>query len=124
MHDFGDIVRTCCSNLAEDDVSIEKMVLNIDIFQVLITNYQQAFGDKLSLLERESLLVGAKLLPFIMGTRFLTDYLNGDKSYTDNWIVIPIVEGSSPFSHPILFFKTSAFKLKASEKSPNIIRPF
>ncbi len=81
MHDFGDMVRTCCSNLAEDDVNIEKMELNIDIFQVLITNYQQAFGDKLSLLERESLLVGAKLLPFIMGTRFLTDYLNGDKYF-------------------------------------------
>ncbi len=81
MHDFGDMIRTCCSNLAEDDASTEKMVLNIDIFQALISNYQQAFGDKLSQLERESLLVGAKLLPFIIGMRFLTDHLNGDKYF-------------------------------------------
>jgi hypothetical protein len=29
-------------------------------------------------LEKDSLIVGAKLLPFIIGIRFLTDYLNGD----------------------------------------------
>ena len=81
MHDFGDMVRTCCSNLAEDALNTEKMELNIDVFQALITNYQQAFGDNLSLLERQSLLVGAKLLPFIIGTRFLTDHLNGDKYF-------------------------------------------
>jgi Ser/Thr protein kinase RdoA (MazF antagonist) len=81
MHDFGDMVRTCCSNLAEDDAGTEGMVFNIDIFKALITNYVRAFGDKLSLLERQSLIVGAKLLPFIIATRFLTDHLNGDKYF-------------------------------------------
>lgn len=82
MHDFGDMVRTCCSNLAEDDTNSEKMVLKYDIFAALIQNYQQAFGNKLTALEKESLLVGAKLLPFIIGTRFLTDHLNGDNYFT------------------------------------------
>lgn len=81
MHDFGDMVRTCCSNLAEDDTATDKMVLKLDIFEALIVNYQKAFGDKMTLLERESLIVGAKLLPFIIGTRFLTDHLNGDKYF-------------------------------------------
>jgi Ser/Thr protein kinase RdoA (MazF antagonist) len=81
MHDFGDMVRTCCSNLAEDDTSSEKMVLKLDIFEALITNYQKTFGNKLTALEKESLIVGAKLLPFIIGTRFLTDHLNGDKYF-------------------------------------------
>lgn len=82
MHDFGDMVRTCCSNLAEDDTNSEKMIFKFDIFAALITNYQQAFGNKLTKLEKESLLIGAKLLPFIIGTRFLTDYLNGDHYFT------------------------------------------
>jgi len=82
MHDFGDMVRTCCSNLAEDDTNSEKMIFKFDIFAALISNYQQTFGDKLSALEKESLLVGAKLLPFIVGTRFLTDHLNGDNYFT------------------------------------------
>jgi Ser/Thr protein kinase RdoA (MazF antagonist) len=81
MHDFGDMVRTCCSNLAEDDAGTEEMVFNIDIFEALITNYVRAFGSKISLLERQSLIVGTKLLPFIIGTRFLTDHLNGDKYF-------------------------------------------
>lgn len=82
MHDFGDMVRTCCSNLAEDDTNSEKMVFKFDIFSALISNYQQAFGNKLTYLERESLIIGAKLLPFIIGTRFLTDHLNGDNYFT------------------------------------------
>jgi Ser/Thr protein kinase RdoA (MazF antagonist) len=81
MHDFGDMVRTCCSNLAEDDTSTDKMYLKLDIFEALIQNYQKAFGDKLSTLEKDSLIVGAKLLPFIIGTRFLTDHLNGDNYF-------------------------------------------
>ena len=81
MHDFGDMVRTCCSNLAEDDTSSEKMVLKLDIFEALITNYQNAFADKMTALEKDSLIVGAKLLPFIIGTRFLTDHLNGDNYF-------------------------------------------
>jgi len=81
MHDFGDMVRTCCSNLAEDDTSSEKMILKLDIFEALITNYQNTFGNKLTALEKDSLIVGAKLLPFIIGTRFLTDHLNGDNYF-------------------------------------------
>jgi len=81
MHDFGDMVRTCCSNLAEDDTSAEKMALKLDIFEALITNYQNTFADKITDLEKDSLIVGAKLLPFIIGTRFLTDHLNGDNYF-------------------------------------------
>ena len=81
MHDFGDMVRTCCSNLAEDDTNNEKMVFKLDIFAALIRNYQETFGDGLTPLEKESLIIGAKLLPFIIGTRFLTDHLNGDNYF-------------------------------------------
>jgi Ser/Thr protein kinase RdoA (MazF antagonist) len=82
MHDFGDMVRTCCSNLAEDDTCIDKMVFDFDIFEALISNYQHVLKNKINALEKDSLIVGAKLLPFIMGTRFLTDHLNGDKYYS------------------------------------------
>lgn len=81
MHDFGDMVRTCCSNLDEDDNKIDKMVLKLDVFEALIQSYQQAFAHNITALEKESLIVGAKLLPFIVGMRFLTDYLNGDSYF-------------------------------------------
>ncbi|KGJ88882.1 phosphotransferase enzyme family protein [Colwellia psychrerythraea] len=81
MHDFGDMVRACCSNLSEDDTNINEMVIKLDIFEALIQSYQSAFGDKMTALEKDSLIVGAKLLPFSLGTRFLTDYLNGDNYF-------------------------------------------
>jgi hypothetical protein len=57
------------------------MVIKLDIFAALIQSYQNAFGNKMTALEKDSLIVGAKLLPFIIGTRFLTDYLNGDSYF-------------------------------------------
>ena len=81
MHDFGDMVRACCSNLAEDDSNIDDMEIKLDIFEALIQSYQNAFGNNISALEKDSLIVGAKLLPFSLGTRFLTDYLNGDSYF-------------------------------------------
>ena len=81
MHDFGDMVRTCCSNLAEDDPDIDKMVFKKDIFEILQINYEKGFLNSLSEIEKESMLLGAKVLPFIIGARFLTDYLNGDSYF-------------------------------------------
>ncbi|MCF6194704.1 MAG: hypothetical protein L3J46_10285, partial [Kangiellaceae bacterium] len=79
--DFGDMVRTCCSNLAEDDPNINKMVFKREIFDTLLVNYSQGFTHSLSEIEKESLQLGARLLPFIIGSRFLTDYLNGDRYF-------------------------------------------
>ena len=78
MHDFGDMVRTCCSNLAEDDTKLEQMTFKLDIFQALLAGYLQPLHLTMTTDELESLLLGARLLPFMIGIRFLTDYLNGD----------------------------------------------
>jgi len=78
MHDFGDMVRTCCGSLAEDALNIEDMTIKSDIFDNLLTGYLSGLDDDISDLERDSLLVGARLMPFIIGCRFLTDYLNDD----------------------------------------------
>ena len=81
MHDFGDMVRTCCSNLAEDGTSLENMALRLDIFSALSSGYVATFGEKLSDIEKESLVVGALLMPFMVAIRFLTDYIDGDNYF-------------------------------------------
>ncbi len=81
MHDFGDMVRTCCSNLPEDGKNIEDMSVRMDIFAVLIKAYIASFGNKITSLEQDSLIIGAQLLPFMIGVRFLTDYLDGDNYF-------------------------------------------
>jgi len=81
MHDFGDMVRTCCSNLPEDGKNIEDMSVRMEIFAALINSYIASFGNKMTSLEQESLIIGAQLLPFMIGVRFLTDYLDGDNYF-------------------------------------------
>jgi Ser/Thr protein kinase RdoA (MazF antagonist) len=81
MHDFGDMVRTCCSNLPEDDTDLASMTVRFDIYTALSQGYIEAFDDKMSELEQQSLAIGAQLLPFMIGVRFLTDYLDGDNYF-------------------------------------------
>jgi Ser/Thr protein kinase RdoA (MazF antagonist) len=81
MHDFGDMVRTCCSNLPEDGTDLANMAVRFDIYNALSQSYIEAFGDNISELEQQSLVIGAQLLPFMIGVRFLTDYLDGDNYF-------------------------------------------
>ena len=78
MNDFGDMVRTTCSSLSEDATDVENMTIKEDIYQALLSSYSNTLASSISKVELESLPIGAKLLPFIIAIRFLTDYLNED----------------------------------------------
>ena len=83
MHDFGDMVRTCCSNLPEDGTHLSQMIVRKDIFKALATGYISTLNKQMNPVEKDSLLVGALLIPFIMAIRFLTDYLDGDNYFAE-----------------------------------------
>ncbi|GLH71501.1 mucin desulfatase [Geothrix limicola] len=76
--DFGDMVRTACNPLAEDDPDTSRMVARGDMFEALASGYLQGTGGALLPVEREHLVVAGQLLTYECGTRFLTDYLLGD----------------------------------------------
>ncbi|MGI2259718.1 aminoglycoside phosphotransferase family protein [Shewanella sp. GXUN23E] len=78
MYDFGDMVRTFCSPEAEDSIALDKVVARPEIFGALATGYTQAMGEVLTDAERQSLWLGARIMPLMIGVRFLTDHLQGD----------------------------------------------
>jgi len=78
MNDFGDMVRTCCSNLPEDGEDLANMSVRMDVYEALAEGYVNAFSGNMTELELTSLSIGAQLLPFMIGIRFLTDFLDGD----------------------------------------------
>ena len=77
MNDFGDLVRTTCTNIDENNKNIADMVFQLDFFKVITTAYLNVFKNNITHSEKESLVVGAQLLPYMLAIRFLTDYLNG-----------------------------------------------
>lgn len=84
MYDFGDMVRTCSSAEAEDSTNLHKVIAREEIIKALYQGYMNAIGDKLTDKEKQSLWLGAKIMPLMIGIRFLTDYLNGDVYFSIN----------------------------------------
>jgi hypothetical protein len=80
-YDFGDAIRTIVNTAAEDEKDLEKIGVNMALFESFAQGFLHESIDGLNQKEIESLAYGCLLLPFIMGLRFLTDYLDGDNYY-------------------------------------------
>ena len=81
LYDFGDLVRTSTSLAAEDEQDLTKVSMEMPRFEAIVKGYLAAAGKFLNKTERENLILGGKYITLIIGTRFLTDYLNGDIYY-------------------------------------------
>jgi hypothetical protein len=79
--DFGDSVRTICSTTIEDDTNLKDTLFDINIFKALVTSFIAALEESITEPEIKMLPRTAAYMPFIMGLRMLTDYLNNDIYY-------------------------------------------
>ena len=78
LFDFGDMVRSFVSAAPEDDPDPERTRLRPGIFAALAAGWLEPLAGVLTAAEREHLLLGARLIILLIGTRFLTDHLRGD----------------------------------------------
>ncbi|MEN7549338.1 aminoglycoside phosphotransferase family protein [Rapidithrix thailandica] len=79
--DFGDAIRTSANTGAEDEADLSKVEMNITMFEAYAQGFLEQTQSALTPKEIELLPYSAKFMPFIMGLRFLTDYLDGDNYY-------------------------------------------
>lgn len=80
-YDFGDAVRTIINRAPEDEADLEKIELNLPLFEAYTRGYFEGSGSLLEAEEVNSLILGVLLLPYMQAVRFLTDYLEGDHYY-------------------------------------------
>ena len=78
MNDFGDSIRFGASTAAEDEQDLSKVSCDMDLFDLYAKGYIEGCGGKLTEKEIEMMPMGAKVMTFECGMRFLTDYLEGD----------------------------------------------
>lgn len=78
MHDFGDSIRFGASTAAEDEQDLDKVQCSMDLFEAYSKGYIEGCAGKLTKKEIELMPMGAKVMTFECGMRFLTDYLQGD----------------------------------------------
>jgi hypothetical protein len=78
LYDFGDMVRTATVSTAEDETDLSKVAMRLDLFEAVLRGYLASAGGFLTKTERDYLAFSGKLITFEIGTRFLTDFLEGD----------------------------------------------
>lgn len=76
--DFGDSIRFGASTGEEDEKDLCKVELDLSLYEVFTKGYLEGCGGRLTDKEIEMLPMGAKLMTYECGIRFLADYLEGD----------------------------------------------
>jgi Ser/Thr protein kinase RdoA (MazF antagonist) len=76
--DYGDALRTMANTALEDERDLEKVRFNLPVYEAFTRGYLQEAGGFLNEDELKMLPYAPVYLTFIIGLRFLTDYLNGD----------------------------------------------
>lgn len=79
--DFGDLIRSGTSTGAEDEPDLEKVQLDVSLFEAAAKGFVEGCGGALTDAEISMLVDAAKNIVLEQGIRFLGDYLNGDTYY-------------------------------------------
>ena len=80
-YDFGDGIRTTASTAAEDESNLSLIDINMDRVEAYTQGFLSVTRDFLTPDEIQLLHYSGPLLSYLMGIRFLTDYINGDPYY-------------------------------------------
>ena len=80
-NDFGDSIRFGASTALEDEQDLSKVSCDLHLFDVYTRGFIEGCGGALTDLESDMLPMGAILMTFENGIRFLTDHLEGDHYY-------------------------------------------
>lgn len=81
FYDVGDGLRSAAITSDEDEPDLSNIELNSEFYQAFLSGYLDATADILTSKEKELLQKSGQYMAFIMGVRFLTDFLNGDIYY-------------------------------------------
>jgi len=81
FYDFGDSIRTISNTAAEDEKDLDKVQFNAEAYEAFARGYLEQVKPVVTEKENEFFHLAPVLMTYIMGIRFLADYLNGDVYY-------------------------------------------
>jgi len=80
-YDFGDAIRTIAAKAIEDETRLDLVGINLDLYKGFSEGFLNELGAHLTPTEQAYLPKAPRMMAFIMGIRFLADYLRGDTYY-------------------------------------------
>lgn len=78
LYDFGDSIRFGASSAKEDETDLDKVYMDLEMFEVFVKGFLEELRPTMTEAEVLGLPMGAYLMTYETGVRFLGDYLNGD----------------------------------------------
>ena len=78
VNDFGDSIRFGATTALEDETDLTKVNFDISLYELYVKGFIEGAKGGLTEVELEMLPIGAIMMTFECGMRFLADYLNGD----------------------------------------------
>ena len=78
VNDFGDSIRFGATTALEDEADLSKVNFDISLYELYVKGFIEGAKGGLTEGELELLPIGAIMMTFECGMRFLADHLNGD----------------------------------------------
>jgi hypothetical protein len=85
LFDFGDAIRTGANTAAEDEKDLSKVDINLPIYEAYTQGFIKSTRHTLTEFEIDNLAFSARFMTFIIGLRFLTDFLDGDPYFRTHY---------------------------------------
>lgn len=85
MHDFGDAIRFAANTAAEDEPDLTKVSLDLNKFKAFSEGFISQTAGALTDLEIGTMALGALTITIELASRFLDDYITGDKYFKTNY---------------------------------------
>ncbi|MDO9257149.1 MAG: phosphotransferase [Bacteroidales bacterium] len=85
LFDFGDSIRTGANTANEDEKDLSKVDINLPIYEAYSRGFLKNTRSTLTEAEINNLAFSARFMTFIIGLRFLTDFLDGDTYFRTSY---------------------------------------
>lgn len=85
MHDFGDAIRFAANTAAEDEPDLTKVSLDLEKFRAFSEGFIGQTAGALTEMEIGTMALGALSITVELASRFLDDYITGDKYFKTNY---------------------------------------
>ncbi|MBK7173815.1 MAG: aminoglycoside phosphotransferase family protein [Bacteroidales bacterium] len=85
LFDFGDAIRTGANTCCEDEKDLSLVNINLPIYEAYARGFIQMTQRSLVAGEIANLAFAARFMTFIIGLRFLTDFIDGDPYFRTNY---------------------------------------
>ena len=97
QYDYGDAIRTVCATAAEDEEDVTKMEFQLSYFKKFTDGFLGAYKQHCTAKELSYFPISIQILPFLIGLRFLTDFLHNDIYYKTKYTSHNLVRATNQF---------------------------